>query len=104
MMFPNAAQLISNLKKNFADESEVRAAFNSWDTNKDGQISFAELKSAVQRSGQRLTDDDINAIFVVGDKDQKKCEYLSKITKGIKFSDAISSWNWVISTDWSINC
>lgn len=69
-MFPNAAQLISNLKKNFADESEVRAAFNSWDTNKDGQISFAELKSAVQRSGQRLTDDDINAIFVVGDKDQ----------------------------------
>lgn len=70
MMFPNAAQLISNLKKNFADESEVRAAFNSWDTNKDGQISFAELKSAVQRSGQRLTDDDINAIFVVGDKDQ----------------------------------
>ena len=70
MMFPNAAQLISNLKKNFADESEVRAAFNSWDTNKDGQISFAELKSAVQRSGQKLTDDDINAIFVVGDKDQ----------------------------------
>ena len=70
MMFPNAAQLISNLKQNFANESEVMAAFNSWDSNKDGQISFAELKSAVQRSGQRLSDEDINAIFVVGDVDQ----------------------------------
>ena len=70
MMFPAAGQLISNLKQNFANESEVKAAFTSWDTNKDGQISFAELKAAVQRSGQRLSDDDINAIFVVGDKDQ----------------------------------
>merc|ERR1719410_2824126 len=35
LMFPNAAQLISNLKQNFAGESEVRAAFTSWDTNKD---------------------------------------------------------------------
>merc|ERR1719328_743634 len=69
-MFPNAAQLISNLKQNFANESEVKAAFNSWDSNKDGQISFAELKAAVQRSGQRLSDEDINAIFVVGDVDQ----------------------------------
>ena len=69
MMFPNAAQLISNLKQNFANESEVMAAFNSWDSDKDGQISFAELKAAVQRSGQRLSDEDINAIFVVGDVD-----------------------------------
>ena len=69
-MFPNAAQLISNLKQNFANETEVKAAFNSWDTDKDGQISFAELKSAVQRSGQKLSDDDLNAIFVVGDRDQ----------------------------------
>merc|ERR1719342_1309721 len=70
MMFPNAAQLISNLKQNFATEAEVKAAFNSWDSNKDGQISFAELKAAVQRSGQKLSDEDINAIFVVGDADQ----------------------------------
>merc|ERR1719410_3100056 len=70
MMFPTAAQLISNLKQNFANEAEVMSAFNSWDSNKDGQISFAELKAAVQRSGQKLSDEDINAIFVVGDVDQ----------------------------------
>ena len=70
LMFPSAGQLISNLKQNFASEADVRAAFSSWDSNKDGQISFAELKSAVQRSGQKLTDEDINDIFVVGDIDQ----------------------------------
>ena len=68
-MFPSAAQLISNLKQNFASEQDVKNAFNSWDSNKDGQISFNELKAAVQRSGQRLTDEDINAIFVIGDVD-----------------------------------
>lgn len=70
LMFPSAGQLISNLKQNFATEADVRAAFASWDSNKDGQISFDELKSAVQRSGQKLTEEDINAIFVVGDIDQ----------------------------------
>jgi Ca2+-binding EF-hand superfamily protein len=70
LMFPSAGQLISNLKQNFASEADVRAAFASWDSNKDGQISFDELKSAVQRSGQKLTEEDINAIFVVGDIDQ----------------------------------
>ena len=49
LMFSSAGQLISNLKQNFASEADVRAAFASWDSNKDGQISFAELKSALQR-------------------------------------------------------
>jgi calmodulin len=70
MLFPASAQLISNLKQNFRDENEVRAAFNSWDTDKDGSISFQELQAAVKRSGQNLSDEDINAIFVVGDADQ----------------------------------
>jgi len=70
LMFASAGQLISNLKQNFASEADVRAAFASWDSDNDGQISFAELKAAVQRSGQKLTDEDINAIFVVGDIDQ----------------------------------
>ena len=49
LMFPSAGQLISNLKQNFASKIDVRANFASWDSNKDGQISFAELKSALQR-------------------------------------------------------
>merc|ERR1719295_2376038 len=70
MMFPAAGQLISNLKQNFRDESDIKAAFKSWDSDGDGEISFKELQSAVQRSGQKLSEEDINAIFVVGDADQ----------------------------------
>ena len=69
-MFPSAAELISNLKQNFRSEADVQSAFKSWDTNGDGQISFQELKAAVQKSGQRLSDEDINSIFVIGDIDQ----------------------------------
>ena len=49
LMFPSAGQLISNLKHNFATDADVRDAFASRDSNKNGQISFAELKSALQR-------------------------------------------------------
>jgi len=70
LMFPNAASIVSGLKQNFRSAEDVRAAFNSWDTNRDGQISFQELKQAVQRTGQNLNDEQISALFVIGDADQ----------------------------------
>lgn len=70
LMFPSAGELISNLRNNFRSQEDVILAFNNWDTNGDGQISFTELKNAVQRSGQRLTEEEINSIFVIGDIDQ----------------------------------
>merc|ERR1719295_594887 len=70
MMFPAAAEHISNLKVNFSTEEQVMATFNSWDTDNDGQLSYVELKAAVGRSGLRLSDEDINSIFVIGDIDQ----------------------------------
>jgi len=69
LMFPNAAELISSLKQKFTTEDQVRAIFASWDSDKDGQISFSELQGAVKNLGQGLSDEDINAIFVVGDAD-----------------------------------
>jgi len=70
LMFPLAAEKIAKLKQNFQDEADVIKAFESWDTNKDGQISFQELKTAVQKTGQNLSDEDINSIFAIGDADQ----------------------------------
>jgi calmodulin len=70
LMFPRAAELISNLKQNFRNEDDVVSAFKSWDTDGDGQISFKELKNVVQRTGQKMSDEEINSIFVIGDKDQ----------------------------------
>jgi Ca2+-binding EF-hand superfamily protein len=70
LMFPSAGALISNLRQNFRSQEDVIAAFNNWDTNHDGQISFSELKAAVSRSGQNLSEEEINSIFVIGDTDQ----------------------------------
>ena len=69
LMFPSAGALISNLRQNFRSQEDVIAAFNNWDTNHDGQISFSELKAAVSRSGQNLSEEEINSIFVIGDTD-----------------------------------
>merc|ERR1712106_612748 len=100
LMFPSAGQLISNLKQNFASEADVRAAFASWDSDNDGQISFAELKSAVQRSGQKLTEEDINAIFVVGDIDQNGDIDLEEFMKMMmpSCSDVISKFRSIRKT------
>ena len=70
LMFPNAAEIISQLKRNFQSIDDVVNTFNSWDMNKDGSISFSELQSAVTNSGQRLSEEEMNAIFVIGDVDQ----------------------------------
>jgi len=70
LMFPSASELISKLKVNFKSEADVVAAFKSWDTDGDGQISFKELSAAVQRTGQNLSKEEINSIFVIGDIDQ----------------------------------
>ena len=70
LMFPNAAEIISNMKSHFRSMDDVVNTFNSWDTNKDGSISFSELANAVSQGGQRLSEEEMNAIFVVGDIDQ----------------------------------
>jgi Ca2+-binding EF-hand superfamily protein len=70
LMFPNASEIISNLKSKFRSMDDVIKVFNSWDTNKDGSISFSELSSAVMQGGQRLSEEEMNAIFVIGDVDQ----------------------------------
>ena len=70
LMFPNAAEIISNMKSHFRSMDDVVNTFNSWDSNKDGSISFSELSNAVSHGGQRLSEEEMNAIFVVGDIDQ----------------------------------
>ena len=87
LMFPNAAEIVSHLKRNFNSIDDVERTFKSWDLNGDGAISFTELQvsetqdsgnietttklqSAVNKSGQKLTEEEMNAIFVIGDVDQ----------------------------------
>ena len=50
MMFPAAGQLISNLKQNFRDENDVKAAFKSWDSDGDGEISEEEFMRIMRKT------------------------------------------------------
>jgi len=68
LFFPSAKEVITNLRKNFRGPEDVARRFAQWDMNKDGNISFEELKEAAGKDSSKfLTDDDINAIFIVGD-------------------------------------
>ena len=70
VMFPNAAEIISTMRKSFKSMEDVERVFNSWDLNKDGSISFTELQSAVSKTGMKMSEEEMNAIFVIGDVDQ----------------------------------
>lgn len=70
VMFPTAAEIVSSLRKGFRTMEDVEAAFKSWDLNGDGAISFTELQEAVSKTGQKLSEEEMNAIFVIGDVDQ----------------------------------
>ena len=43
-MFPNAAEIVSQLKRNFQSVDDVERIFKTWDQNGDNAISFAEIQ------------------------------------------------------------
>merc|ERR1719474_2346659 len=45
IMIPSAPERIAKLKKCFRNRTEIEAAFRRFDTNKDGAISFQEMKN-----------------------------------------------------------
>ena len=68
LMFPAAKEAIANLRKVFRGPSDVAKKFKQWDENGDGKLSFEELKEAASKDASKfLSDEDVNAIFIVGD-------------------------------------
>merc|ERR1712107_558244 len=47
IMIPSAPERIAKLKKCFRNRTEIEAAFRRFDTNKDGAISFQEMKNGL---------------------------------------------------------
>jgi hypothetical protein len=65
---------VNNLKpENLVNEDlkkEIDMAFLIADTNKDGLISKAEMKAAIQSTGDSITDEELNFVFMFIDANQ----------------------------------
>merc|ERR1712200_259934 len=59
IMIPSANERIAKFKNCFRNRSEIEAAFHKYDTNKDGAISFDELKSGLAKSGINFSDQEV---------------------------------------------
>eukprot|EP00088_Acartia_fossae_P012304 TRINITY_DN1633_c0_g1_i1.p1 TRINITY_DN1633_c0_g1~~TRINITY_DN1633_c0_g1_i1.p1 ORF type:complete len:1625 (+),score=462.94 TRINITY_DN1633_c0_g1_i1:438-4877(+) len=69
IMIPSASERIAKLKKCFRSRSEIEAAFHRFDANKDGAISFNELKAGLSSSGIHFNDQEVETVFALADKD-----------------------------------
>merc|ERR1719430_2658652 len=65
LMIPNSGTMLKKISAQFADEKAVINGFKRIDANKDGAVSKQELKN-----GLRLSDQDTEVVFALGDVDQ----------------------------------
>jgi len=99
IMIPSASERIAKLKKCFRNRSEVESAFRRFDTNKDGSISFNELKAGLSNCGILFTEQEVETCFVVADSDgngevslEEFVALLSSSSAGGSSSNAISKF------------
>ena len=60
-------------------EAELRAAFDVFDTDKNGTISVEELRGLMKKVGVELTEDEVSQLVEEADKDgngEIDCEFL----------------------------
>merc|ERR1719495_1495778 len=65
MMIPNSGSILKKISSQFGSEKKVMEGFKKLDANGDGAISKNELKS-----GMRLSDQEVEIVFALGDIDQ----------------------------------
>merc|ERR1719400_1675108 len=65
LMIPHSGTMLKKISSQFADEKAVINGFKRIDANNDGAVSKQELKN-----GLRLSDQDTEVVFALGDVDQ----------------------------------
>merc|ERR1719312_1703067 len=64
-MIPNSGSILKKISSQFGSEKQVMEGFKRIDANGDGAISKAELKNGI-----RLSDQELEVVFALGDIDQ----------------------------------
>ncbi|MFO0005035.1 MAG: EF-hand domain-containing protein, partial [bacterium] len=65
MMIPKSSSILKKIASQFSGVQQIKDAFKSIDANGDGAISRQEL-----RAGLRLSDEELDVVFAIGDVDQ----------------------------------
>merc|ERR1711915_346883 len=68
LMFPSAKELVTKLRKKINCSDKIKQKFDLWDANKDGSISYEELREAAENEDSFLSNEDVESLFAVGDK------------------------------------
>merc|ERR1719400_1691316 len=76
MMIPNSGSILKKISSQFGSEKKVMEGFKKLDANGDGAISRPELKS-----GLKLTDQEVEVVFALGDIDQDNEISLSEFVR-----------------------
>merc|ERR1739838_188432 len=91
IMIPSAPEMIAKLKKCFRNRSEIESAFRRFDTNKDGAISFNELREGLGGCGISFTEQEVETCFAVADRDGDGEVSLSEFVHLLSSSSGSSS-------------
>merc|ERR1719419_793329 len=69
IMLPSCQEALNKFWKCFKSVSSVRDAFKKFDIDGDGQISRQEVMQGSSSAGLRLSSEEVDTLFILGDKD-----------------------------------
>merc|ERR1719270_1146345 len=69
IMLPSCQEALNKFWKCFKSVSSVRDAFKKFDVDGDGQISRQEVMQGSSSAGLRLSSEEVDTLFILGDKD-----------------------------------
>merc|ERR1712012_284959 len=69
VMLPSCQEALNKFWRCFKTVSNVREAFKKFDVDNDGQISRQEVVQGASAAGLRLSSEEVDTLFILGDKD-----------------------------------
>merc|ERR1711868_334422 len=69
IMIPSCQEALNKFWRSFKSVTSVREAFKKFDADNDGQISRQEVMQGASAAGLRLSSEEVDTLFILGDKD-----------------------------------